>query len=614
MESKNHVDNEDLGRFLPAEQLENTPSRARGMSAHDERKHRRLAAQLTQNLGDRLKVSQQCINTALVYMHRFYALHPIAVFHRNKLVPAALCLAGKAEEEASPLWRIVAEFHACLNVDPREVNIAELCRNVTLHESILLATLGFSFGVEHAQEHITMICVRLKASHALTEVAYFVEANSLHLTTMCLRYKPVIVACFCVYIASKLLNVEVLQPDQKRFWFQNVDPTITLDLLNQLSVQFLDADDMQAESYPSSNGYNHDASQFISRLRRMKFAAVSRLPQPLQHKLVAEGSLNVFTHAGSRQAFATLMKPSEAPWTSGSVSLSNRSQHGDYFGRKSEESVKQVRNSGTENALSGHANSMYGMRRKDVLPQTSSVNSDFKESLPETRYRWLSSANGTFRLHLLSAPISNPEIETKMRNATQSQHTVSSQKPLSAWSLNLSPDHLQGTNTAGTDARIVNREREPIYKVGTYTSSIKEQPPREQLYQQPHQISGFKKIRLISSPKREPLEASDISNTKINPIHSSGDVLRFGESFKLTNTKQISRGERIVLRQSRICNGGGNQPSSKHPFPSVFEERNNCKPMQQIKRKYELDENLDLPKKSPTRPGWNVAPNAMHPG
>ena len=39
--------------------------------------------------------SQLCINTAIVYMHRFYAFHSFTQFHRNAIAAAALFLAAK---------------------------------------------------------------------------------------------------------------------------------------------------------------------------------------------------------------------------------------------------------------------------------------------------------------------------------------------------------------------------------------------------------------------------------------------------------------------------------------------------------------------------------------
>ena len=39
------------------------------------------------------------------------------------------------------------------------------------------------------------------ASKELAQTSYFMATNSLHLTTMCLRYPPTIVACVCIHLA-----------------------------------------------------------------------------------------------------------------------------------------------------------------------------------------------------------------------------------------------------------------------------------------------------------------------------------------------------------------------------------------------------------------------------
>ncbi|GBP85430.1 Cyclin-T2 [Eumeta japonica] len=36
----------------------------------------------------------------------------------------------------------------------------------------------------------------------LAQTSYFMASNSLHLTTMCLQYRPTVVACFCIHLAS----------------------------------------------------------------------------------------------------------------------------------------------------------------------------------------------------------------------------------------------------------------------------------------------------------------------------------------------------------------------------------------------------------------------------
>uniref|UniRef100_A0A8C7E4E3 Cyclin N-terminal domain-containing protein n=1 Tax=Naja naja TaxID=35670 RepID=A0A8C7E4E3_NAJNA len=69
--------------FFSRERLENTPSRHCGVEADKELSYRQQAANLIQDMGQRLNVSQLTINTAIVYMHRFYMHHSFTKFNRN---------------------------------------------------------------------------------------------------------------------------------------------------------------------------------------------------------------------------------------------------------------------------------------------------------------------------------------------------------------------------------------------------------------------------------------------------------------------------------------------------------------------------------------------------
>ena len=53
-----------------------------------------MSEQLTDIINSR---TQLCINTAIVYMQRFYMFHSFTKFHRNYIAAAALFLAAKVE-------------------------------------------------------------------------------------------------------------------------------------------------------------------------------------------------------------------------------------------------------------------------------------------------------------------------------------------------------------------------------------------------------------------------------------------------------------------------------------------------------------------------------------
>lgn len=105
----------------------------------------------------------------------------------------------------------------------------------------------------------------LAACKDLAQTSYFLASNSLHLTSMCLQYKPTVVACFCIYLACRWSRWEVIigltiylgknyfklfsinfsytcqipESTEGKHWFHYVDETVTMDLLKQLTEEFI---------------------------------------------------------------------------------------------------------------------------------------------------------------------------------------------------------------------------------------------------------------------------------------------------------------------------------------------------------------------------------------
>lgn len=151
--------------FFTREQLENTPSRRCGVEADEELSHRQQAANLIQDMGQRLNVSQLTINTAIVYMHRFYMHHSFTKFNRNIISPTALFLAAKVEEQARKLEHVIKVAHACLH--PLEPLLDTKCdaylqqtQELVLLETIMLQTLGFEITIEHPHTDVVK-CTQL---------------------------------------------------------------------------------------------------------------------------------------------------------------------------------------------------------------------------------------------------------------------------------------------------------------------------------------------------------------------------------------------------------------------------------------------------------------------
>ncbi|XP_053554206.1 cyclin-T2 isoform X2 [Bombina bombina] len=230
--------------FFTREQLESSPSRRCGVEADKELSYRQQAANLIQDMGQRLNVSQLTINTAIVYMHRFYMHHSFTKFHRNIMSPTALFLAAKVEEQPRKLEHVIKVSHACLNppdqlLDTKSDAYLQQAQELVILETILLQTLGFEITIEHPHTDVVKCTQLVRASKDLAQTSYFMATNSLHLTTFCLQYKPTVIACVCIHLACKWSNWEIPVSTDGKHWWEYVDQSVTLELLDELTHEFL---------------------------------------------------------------------------------------------------------------------------------------------------------------------------------------------------------------------------------------------------------------------------------------------------------------------------------------------------------------------------------------
>lgn len=67
----------------------------------------------------------------------------------------------------------------------------------------------------------------------LTTLSCFLPSDvSLHLTTFSLQYTPPVVACVCIHLACKWSNWEIPVSTDGKHWWEYVDATVTLELLD----------------------------------------------------------------------------------------------------------------------------------------------------------------------------------------------------------------------------------------------------------------------------------------------------------------------------------------------------------------------------------------------
>ncbi|KAK3869464.1 hypothetical protein Pcinc_025233 [Petrolisthes cinctipes] len=230
--------------YFTKEDLNNSPSRRCGVDAEKELSYRQQGANLIQDMGQRLQVNQLAINTAIVYMHRFYMFHPFTRFHRNAIAPAALFLAAKVEEQPRKLEHVIKVAYHCLfrdqpALDTQSEGYLERAQELVVNENILLQTLGFDVAIDHPHTHVVKCCQLVRANKDLAQTAYFMATSSLHMTTMCLQYKPTVVACVCIHIVCTWSHNEIQRKTEGKDWFWYVDKSVTLELLESLTTEFL---------------------------------------------------------------------------------------------------------------------------------------------------------------------------------------------------------------------------------------------------------------------------------------------------------------------------------------------------------------------------------------
>ncbi|KRX53831.1 Cyclin-T2 [Trichinella sp. T9] len=277
------------------ERLAKCPSILAGYDQAKELAYRQQAANHIAEMGSKLSLSQLSLNTAIVYMHRFYVFHSFQRFPRFDVAAAALFLSAKVEECPRKLEYVVKvsyalQYRDAPSLETNSPRYAEEAQKIITFENILLQTLGFDINVVHPHAHVVRCCQLIKAPKDLAHSAYFFATDSLHWSTFCLRYRPAVVACICIHLAcswakwefssvlrdsdflisiklralivwlkmtsfcSIIIRMEFNKCKWKHYnssfvfqippskegkpWYEYVDPNITMDTLQELAHEF----------------------------------------------------------------------------------------------------------------------------------------------------------------------------------------------------------------------------------------------------------------------------------------------------------------------------------------------------------------------------------------
>lgn len=239
MSSSSRTPNKEIKNrwFFGKDQILDTPSKRDGIERYDELRYRQNAANLIQDCGKKLIVPQLTINTAIVFMHRFFMLHSFKKYDKYDIAAASLFLAAKVEENPRKVEHVLKTREEwsrngnSVELDTQSEEYQKKLNRLVDHELIMLQTFGFDISIDHPHKHVIRATQFMRAPRELSQVAYFMATNSLYLTTFCLEMRSEIVAATCIYLAFKWSEFEVGLSTDGREWWSYLDQNLSEETL-----------------------------------------------------------------------------------------------------------------------------------------------------------------------------------------------------------------------------------------------------------------------------------------------------------------------------------------------------------------------------------------------
>lgn len=124
-----------------------------------------------------------------------------------------LFLAGKVEETPKKLKEVIeAAHHVRKESKPlTETEMEKEREKILQHEFILLQTIAFDLTIDHPYKYLLTYVKSIEGKKELAQVAWNFTNDSLR-TTLCLQFKPQLVAAAALYLASTYLKYQPVDP------------------------------------------------------------------------------------------------------------------------------------------------------------------------------------------------------------------------------------------------------------------------------------------------------------------------------------------------------------------------------------------------------------------
>ena len=214
---------------------------------HEELFLRKLSARYIQDIGEILQLTQQCINTAIIYMHVFYIHHTFVLYKYEDLGVVTIYLAAKVEEE-QPKRFLESVIRASMkqnpgimvsNIDAKDERYIRYREKLLNIEIMLLIAINFQCNVVHPHTHIKKGCQLINAPIELKGACLYLANKFLQSTIMCLKYTPELLACACIKLACEWMDYRIIPLSDDQNWFSHIDPETTMDKIMSIKNEFL---------------------------------------------------------------------------------------------------------------------------------------------------------------------------------------------------------------------------------------------------------------------------------------------------------------------------------------------------------------------------------------
>jgi len=211
---------------LPLDKLSPTPSSMDGMTQAVEDDLRNLGCNLIQTAGKLLRLPQVAMATGCVMFQRFFYSKSFVRYSMEIVAMGCVCLASKVEEAPRRARDVINVFQHIKQVrqgkpikpvilDTEYINLKN---NIIKAERRVLKELGFCVHIKHPHKLIVMYMQLLgfEKHDKFIQMSWNFMNDSLR-TDGFVRYQPETIACACIYLSARKLNIPL---PKKPSWYE----------------------------------------------------------------------------------------------------------------------------------------------------------------------------------------------------------------------------------------------------------------------------------------------------------------------------------------------------------------------------------------------------------